>query len=121
MNYFTVLLFLTFSLFSQEFPEWIMKTEDSVYIYGVGSAPKSLNFRNQLRVAKMVARANLSENISVEVSSTFKKDISKNIKSLDYSTTQKSKNLLRYSLVKNRWTSKDGELFILMAIRKEVK
>jgi len=112
------IIFLNSILFSQDVPDWIFQSEDSKYIYGVGSAPKSFGFSQQIRIAKMVARANLSENISVEISSSFEKVVSENGKEINYSTVQKSKSLLKYSSVHKKWTNSDGELFILLAVEK---
>ena len=118
MNYFILSIFLTFSLFSQDLPKWVFQTEDDKYIYGVGSASKQKNFQQQLRIAKMLARANLSENISVEVSTMFEKNFSNNQKDINYNSIQKSKNLLKYSSIHKKWISKNGELFILIAVKK---
>ena len=114
-----VLIISSFFLFSQDVPDWILQTEDSKYIYGVGSALKDISFSRQIRIAKMTARANLSENIAVEVSSSFEKNSSKNHTDISYSTTQKSRNILKYISVQKKWINQDGELFILLAIEKK--
>ena len=114
-----VLIISSFFLFSQDVPDWILQTEDSRYIYGVGSALKDKSFSRQIRIAKMTARANLSENIAVEVSSSFEKNSSRNHTDISYSTTQKSRNILKYISVQKKWINQDGELFILLAIEKK--
>ena len=95
-----------------------MKSIDENYVYGVGSAPKNPNFSLQLKIAKMQARASLSENISVEILSQFNKKTSSEGTEIIYTMEQKSKNLLKYSKLLKTWKSKDGELFVLMAVKK---
>jgi hypothetical protein len=116
--------FLTLQIFISfifaETPSWLFLSEDSSYIYGVGSAKRDISFSKQLKVAKILARANLSENISVNVESNFEKRVSSDNRSeVSYSTSQTSSHLLKYSFIKNRWVDDSGELFILMAVPKE--
>lgn len=118
MKILILILYFAFSLLSQDIPEWILYSSDNQYIYGVGYSSKNGSFGEKLKIAKMVARANLSENISVNVSSSFEKDISNKKTTVNYSTIQKSKNLLKNSFTKEKWISKDGEIFILIAIEK---
>ena len=115
-----LILIFTVSLFKadENYPDWIMKSIDENYVYGVGSAPKNPNFSLQLKIAKMQARASLSENISVEILSQFNKKTSSEGTEIIYTMEQKSKNLLKYSKLLKTWKSKDGELFVLMAVKK---
>jgi len=106
-------------LYSSDLPDWVFKSSDDNYIYGVGSSKKGSSFSQKMRIATILARANLSENIGVEIESKFEKQLSKDSKFINYSISQTSSHLLRYSFVKDRWISKDGELFILMAIDRD--
>ena len=115
-----VLLFLIFTQFviasDLKAPKWIFQSGDERYIYGVGSAKKMDSLAKQLRIASILARANLSENIGVEIESKFTKEHTQKGKEMNYSISQTSSHLLRYAFIKDRWISKNGELFILMAI-----
>jgi hypothetical protein len=115
-----LILVFAVSLFQadENYPDWIIKSIDENYVYGVGSAPKNPNFSLQLKIAKMQARASLSENISVEILSQFNKKTSSEGTEIIYTMEQKSKNLLKYSKLLKTWKSKDGELFVLMAVKK---
>lgn len=113
------LIFASVVYLYSDMPEWIFKSSDNRYIYGVGSSKESSSTSQQIRVAQILARANLSENIGVEIESKFEKSTSSDNKLSSYSISQTSSNLLRYSFVKERWISKNGELFILMAIDRD--
>jgi hypothetical protein len=121
MRKIAIFLFMISSLYSEMPPQWVFGiNEDENYIYGIGSAPKQNSFSRQLRVAKMLARASLSENIKVQIESKFEKNSgSKMEKDISYEVIQTSKNVLKYLFVKEYWISGYGEIFILMAIRKE--
>jgi|GEM_PF-5832842 len=96
-------------------PNWVFNPNvDRNYIGGVGSS-SSGNLYRDLKVAKILARADLSQSIAVDIESTF---LSHNGKS-DYSMVQKSKELLKGSFVKEQWRSPDGELFIWIVIKRD--
>ncbi len=101
-----------------EMPNWLFQSGDEKYIYGVGSAKKDSSISQQIKIASILARANLSENIGVEIKSKFEKEESQDSKSATYSISQTSSHLLRYSFIKDRWISEKGELFLLMAIER---
>jgi len=115
---FLILFIYGISLFSQDVPNWILKTQDSKYFYGVGSAPKNNSFSRQLRIAKIYARANLSENISVSVESEFSKELNSTNCNVTFKSIQTSKYLLKFSKVLEKWKNSQGELFILLAVPK---
>jgi len=115
-----IILILIFglSLFAQDVPDWISKTQDSQYFYGVGSAPQNQNSYRQLRIAKIFARANLSENISILVESNFSKKMQSDKKETSFQSVQTSKHILKYHKVLKKWKNSQGELFILLGIKK---
>lgn len=106
---------------SEKVPKWIElgRGENIDYIYGVGSAPQNINFQQQEKIAKMSARASLSENISVHVESEFQHLSANNRSYRTYLIIQKSTNLIKEATVENSWINKDGDLYILMAIPKK--
>ncbi len=122
-NIFFSTLFLSNFLISETVPNWIKtgKGERMDHIYGIGSASQNINFQQQEKIAKMIARASLSENISVDIKSEFEKYTNLNGRTFgDYVVTQKSANLIKESFVENSWTNDDGELFILIAVPKSL-
>jgi hypothetical protein len=109
------------SLLLAERPNWLFgKSSDEVYIYGVGSAGKTDSLSFQKVMAEASARANLSENIKVEIKSIFEKSSGSNIPtSSSYKFIQTSNSTLKFSFVKESWVDeKSGELYILMAMEK---
>jgi hypothetical protein len=100
--------------FCQEKPKWIYNPNfDKKFIGGVGSS-NSGNLYRDLQIAKILGRANLAENIKVEIESIF---VKKNRK-INYIVIQKSKELLKNSFVNDEWVSPKGELFLWIVIEK---
>jgi len=113
-----IIFILGLSLFAQDVPDWILKTQDSKYFYGVGSAKKGISFSRQFRIARMLARANLSENISTFVQSDFSKKRDSENSEIKFISIQTSKHLLKNFKILKRWESDDGEIFILLGVLK---
>ena len=114
-----IIFILGLSLFAQDVPDWILKTQDSKYFYGVGSAKKGISFSRQYRTAKMLARANLSGNISTFVQSYFSKKRDSENSEVKFISIQTSKHLLKNLKILKRWENDDGELFILLGVLKK--
>ena len=119
-----VSLFLIISTLTASPPDWLTNQSVNGYICGVGiSNEKNLAIRE--RIAVVSARANLAENISVEILSHFKLQTkSINGKTTKYSESyieQKSHQMLSKSKIEKRFVDSDGTLYILVLLPKTIQ
>jgi len=113
-----VCLLSAVSLFSSP-PHWLASQTTNGYICGVGiSNDKNLAMRE--RIAIVSARANLAENISVEIMSYFKmhvRVVNDNKTQVSESIIeQKAHQMLSHSKIEKRFVDTDGTLYILVTL-----
>jgi len=106
------------SLFASP-PSWLTNQTTNGYICGVGiSNDKNLAMRE--RIAVVSARANLAENISVEIMSYFKmhvRVVNDNKTQVSESIIeQKAHQMLSHSKIEKRFVDTDGTLYILVTL-----
>ena len=112
-------------------PKWVMVPQIEGFVAEVGSAPKNAADDKSVQRAEAMANArdNLARQISINVDTMFKSfkaatGTSKNA-TFDRSSESVSKQIasqtLNNTIVKDTWISKNGNLYVLMAINtKEV-
>jgi len=120
---FLLFMFITFNL-SASPPNWLSNQTINGYICGVGiSNDKNLAMRE--RIAIISARANLAENILVEIRSYYKihtQSVNDNITTVVESLIeQKAHQMLYRSKIEKRFVDKDGTLYILITLPQTVK
>ena len=112
-------LSLIFVSLSASQPSWLTNQTINGYICGVGiSNDKNPAMRE--RIAVVSARANLAENISVEIMSYFKihtQVVNDNMTSVSESIIeQKAHQMLSHSKIEKRFVNRDGTLYILVTL-----
>jgi len=112
-------LSLIFVSLSASQPSWLTNQTINGYICGVGiSNDKNPAMRE--RIAVVSARANLAENISVEIMSYFKiytQVVNDNMTSVsENSIEQKAHQMLSHSKIEKRFVDTDGTLYILVTL-----
>ena len=119
-----ILVFILSTLLFASPPKWIMDQSIDGYICGVGISDEK-NKPMRERIAIVSARANLVENISVEIKSYFKihkQNINgKNTKVTESLIEQKAHMLLSNTKIKERYIDNDGTLYILVILPKSLK
>lgn len=102
-------------------PLWIDNPSVDGVIGGVGMS-KDSNPANKRQIAIISARANLAENIRVEIVSSFKHQTKvENGKVNDYSEQlieQKAQEVLKNSKIKELYEENDGSLYAWVVIEK---
>lgn len=122
MIYRGLIVIVLFSTLIYAQPSWILNPNLSEYITGIGSSDEP-NLLLRERVAVATARANLIESIKVEIQSSTKMNISvsndDNLKKEFIQTIeQKAQQILKGSFIKEKYTDKNGVLYILVVIKK---
>jgi len=105
-------------------PNWLANQSINGYICGIGiSNDKNPAMRE--RIAIVSARANLAENISVQIMSYFKihtQVVNDNITSVTESIIeQKAHQMLSHSKIEKRFIDADGTLYILVTLPKTLQ
>jgi hypothetical protein len=100
-------------------PSWLSNQSINGYICGVGiSNDKNLAMRE--RIAVVSARANLAENISVEIKSYFKRHVQvvngHQTQLSESIIEQKAHQMLSHSKIEKRFIDADGTLYILVTL-----
>jgi len=115
---FIIFIFSAISVFASP-PSWLASQTTNGYICGVGiSSDKNLAMRE--RIAVVSARANLAENISVEIMSYFKINTrvvnDKTTRISESIIEQKAHQMLSHSKIEKRFADSDGTLYILVTL-----
>jgi len=111
------------SLFASQ-PSWLSNQTIDGYICGVGIS-NDTNPSMRERIAVVSARANLAENISVEIMSYFKihtQVVNDNMTRVSESIIeQKAHQMLSHSKIEKRFIDSDGTLYILVTLPQTLK
>ena len=116
-----LLVFLAISSLIAQ-PLWINNPNIEGYLVGIGMS-NDKNPISKRRIATVSARASLSENIRVEISSYFK--MITTIKNDNYSILtesfieQKAQEVLVGSVIKHTYQDNDGTFYILVTVKKD--
>jgi len=118
------ILFLLFFILSSLLlakPLWINNSHIDGYITGVGMS-NDINPISKRRIATVSARASLTENIRVEISSYFKMITTTRNDTLSTSTEslieQKANEVLVASFVKDTYQDVDRTFYVLVVVEK---
>jgi len=115
---FVIFIFSAINIFASP-PSWLASQTINGYICGVGiSNDKNLAMRE--RIAIVSTRANLAENISVEITSYFRIHVrvvnDNKIQVSESIIEQKAHQMLSHSKIEKRFVDTNGTLYILVTL-----